>query len=406
LTSGLAFRSTGRDHFLVTADSLEPGLYAELVTNRLAALLRSSTSEDQLVTALLRDADAAERLSRYIGSLVAEAVLSLDEGKRAVGGLEIVLSLLRQLEEHSPAGRIPDDQLAEPVRMLEAIRSVRPDGSYAPLELPLTPLLDTTVLTSARGEPTVQHELIAEIPSALSIDLLIAFVRWSGVRPMLAALRRHVEEGGRIRLLTTIYTNSTEARALDELAAIGAEVRVSYDTTTTRLHAKAWLFHRHRGTTTAYIGSSNLTHSAHVTGLEWNVRVSGLRNPDVVAKMAAVFESYWESGDFLPYDPVVFRETNAGHYWRPIRAAAHRASPEVVPGALARAGPARTASWPSQKSDRGCYRNWQDGDGGGGFRPTAIYSAAIAFALCGAPTGDAGAESRDLSIRAVGCELR
>jgi superfamily II DNA or RNA helicase/HKD family nuclease len=192
--------------------------------------------------------------------------------------------------------------------MLEAIRSVRPDGTYAPVELPLTPLLDTTVLTSARGEPTVQHELIAEIPSSVTIDMLIAFVRWSGVQPLLAALRRHLDEGGRVRLLTTTYTNSTEARALDALTAIGAEVRVSYDTTTTRLHAKAWLFHRHRGTTTAYIGSSNLTHSAHVTGLEWNVRVSGLRNSVVVAKMAAVFESYWESGDFLPYDPVVFRE--------------------------------------------------------------------------------------------------
>ena len=97
---------------------------------------------------------------------MAEAVLALDEDKRAAGGLDIVLSLLRRLEEQSPAGRIPDDQLAEPVRMLEAIRSVRPDGTYAPVELPLTPLLDTTVLTSARGEPTVQHELIAEIPSA------------------------------------------------------------------------------------------------------------------------------------------------------------------------------------------------------------------------------------------------
>ena len=72
--------------------------------------------------------------------IVAEAVLSLDEDKRAAGGLDIVTSLLRRLEEQSPAGRIPDDQLAEPVRMLEAIRPVRPDGTYAPVELPL----DTT----------------------------------------------------------------------------------------------------------------------------------------------------------------------------------------------------------------------------------------------------------------------
>jgi hypothetical protein len=43
-------------------------------------------------------------------------------------------------------------------------------------------------------------ELIAEIPSAVSIDMLIAFVRWSGVQPLLAALPRHVEGAGRIRL--------------------------------------------------------------------------------------------------------------------------------------------------------------------------------------------------------------
>src|SRR5437773_6012609 len=58
----------------------------------------------------------------------------------------------------------------------------------------------------------------------------------------------------------------------------------------------------------AYIGSSNLTHSAMVTGLEWNVRVSGVRNADVVAKMAAVFDSYWASGDFIPFDRDQFRQ--------------------------------------------------------------------------------------------------
>ena len=121
----------------------------------------------------------------------------------------------------------------------------------------------------------------------------MAFIRRSGVARCSmpsAALR----EGKQLRVLTTTYTGSTEGRALDELSELGADVRVSYDMSTTRLHAKAWLFHRAEGFSTAYIGSSNLTHSAQVSGLEWNVRVSGARNPDVIDKVAAVFESYWD----------------------------------------------------------------------------------------------------------------
>ena len=170
------------------------------------------------------------------------------------------------------------------------------------LDVPLTPLLDTTLLTNSRGEPNVGHELRAEIHSADSIDLVMAFVRRSGIYPMLDVLRRHCEAGKRLRLVSTTYTNSTELRALDELTALGADIRISYDTAPTRLHAKAWLFHRRSGYSTAYIGSSNLTHSAMVTGLEWNVRISGVRNPDVVSKMNAVFESYWASGDFVPFN--------------------------------------------------------------------------------------------------------
>ena len=40
----------------------------------------------------------------------------------------------------------------------------------APLGLPLTALLDTTVLTKARCVPAIQHELAAEIPSATGAD--------------------------------------------------------------------------------------------------------------------------------------------------------------------------------------------------------------------------------------------
>src|SRR5690606_21230586 len=103
----------------------------------------------------------------------------------------------------------------------------------------------------------------------------MAFIRRTGLRSRQDALRRHCAAGRPLRVLTTTYTQSTELEALRALAELGAEVRVSYDTTATRLHAKAWLFHRESGHSTAFIGSSNLTHSAQVSGLEWNVRASG-----------------------------------------------------------------------------------------------------------------------------------
>jgi superfamily II DNA or RNA helicase len=134
----------------------------------------------------------------------------------------------------------------------------------------------------------------------------MAFIRRSGLLPLVAALRAHCERGKPLRVLTTTYTGSTEAKALDMLAELGADVRVSYDVSTTRLHAKAWLFHRRTAHTTAYVGSSNLTHSAQVAGLEWNVRVSAARNPDVIDKITAVYESYWAGGDFVPYAPAQF----------------------------------------------------------------------------------------------------
>ena len=92
-------------------------------------------------------------------------------------------------------------------------------------------------------------------------------------------------------------------RALDALVTLGARVKVSYEIARTRLHAKAWLFHRDSGLHTAYIGSSNLTHAAQVDGLEWNVRVSAAENPEVIERFAATFEQYWQEPEFEDYEP-------------------------------------------------------------------------------------------------------
>jgi superfamily II DNA or RNA helicase len=47
-----------------------------------------------------------------------------------------------------------------------------------------------------------------------------------------------------------------------------------------------------------------------MTGLEWNVRVSGARNLGVIEKVSAIFESYWNNRDFIPYDRDDFIQRN------------------------------------------------------------------------------------------------
>ena len=112
-----------------------------------------------------------------------------------------------------------------------------------------------------------------------------------------------VRRGGRLRVITTTYVGATERKALDRLVRLGAQVKVSYETRTTRLHAKAWLFHRMTGFSTAYVGSSNLSRSALLDGLEWNVRLTASEQGHLLSTFAATFDEYWEDPAFEPYDP-------------------------------------------------------------------------------------------------------
>jgi superfamily II DNA or RNA helicase len=286
--------------------TLPRGLYAILLTEMLEARL-AGIDRRQLRDRRepLGDADAADRLALHVARVVELALRGIPEGERAGRGTELARDLIDLLASRAVSDDVRRDIEPErpvaPGMMLTAMQRLMPDGNPEVLRQPLIPVLDTALLTNAPGEPGVGRQILEEIESADRVDILMAFIRRSGIRPLLDTLTRFTQSGRPVRVLTTTYTGSTEAEALDALLAAGAQVRVSYETGGTRLHAKAFLFHRDSGFSTAYIGSSNLTHSAQVTGLEWNVRVSGARNRSVIDKVCATFDSYWDGRDFVDY---------------------------------------------------------------------------------------------------------
>ncbi|MEP4079841.1 DUF3427 domain-containing protein [Haloferula sp.] len=281
---------------------LESGLYESLITEELAASLAKLDENYEAKKGRLSHAEASDRIALHMNRVIQWALASVPDKDRVRKGVALARDMINHIDRVITDGAAEAERPIQSGEVLNAICARLPDGSLEDIELPLIPLLDTTLLTNSPDEPRVGSQLQTEVRSANGIDVVMAFIRRTGIRPMMDALRTHCRDGHPLRVLTTSYTGSTELAALDQLAELGAEIRVSYDTTTSRLHAKAWLFHRESGFSTAYIGSSNLTFSAQQSGLEWNVRASGARNPDVIEKVRAVFDSYWNSVDFRPFD--------------------------------------------------------------------------------------------------------
>jgi superfamily II DNA or RNA helicase/HKD family nuclease len=277
---------------------LPPGHYDAILDRRLREALAALPGD---LTSHLTELDAAEvpaRLAHHVADVVARLLPDVDEARR----VDVVNELLERLG-------VADRRIVPPPRRLTAIAG---GAAWDTTHVPDIPLSQHDLLVNARGEPHLAAELKKELRSADRVDLIVAFVRWYGVRLVIDELEDALRRGARIRLLTTTFTGSTERRALDELEDRGVEVRVSYDTQTTRLHAKSWVFHRDSGFSTAYIGSSNLTRTALLDGREWNVRLSRAASPEVFAKITAAFDAQWESGDYEPYDPDRFdAETRA-----------------------------------------------------------------------------------------------
>lgn len=271
-----------------------PGPRDHLVTRALQRDLENVDTE-LVSTEKLDAAEAPDRLARHAGHELKRALA--DEERSADDQAVAVNELLGEVADE-------DAQVIVPARVLTAIRGRSPLGDVVDLPpAPATPFGQSDLLVNAQGQPNIGSELRAELGTADRVDLICAFVIWSGVRHLREALAEVSDRGGRVRVITTTYMGATEKRAIDELVALGAEVKVAFDARTTKLHAKAWLLDRESGLNTAFVGSSNLSHTALFDGLEWNVRLSSMDAAHVIDRVRMTFESHWASEHFETYDP-------------------------------------------------------------------------------------------------------
>ncbi|MFI1070848.1 DUF3427 domain-containing protein [Streptomyces puniciscabiei] len=278
------------------------GVYEKLITDDVRdELERFQAAGWKAVDAEVSSESAPHVLARYIGEAAGQRLAQVPAEDRVKVANRILEALAATNTPESSDADSVSSIIEGPRQLLTLARQEAP-GVYA--LRPLTPLSETSLITNSPEDLNLGSELRAELATADRIDLLCAFVKWYGIRVLEDSLRAARERGVPIRVITTTYIGATDRHALDRLVRdFGATVKVNYETRSTRLHAKAWLFRRRTGFDTAYVGSSNLSKAALLDGLEWNVRLSSVATPAVLNKFEATFDAYWNDTAFETYDP-------------------------------------------------------------------------------------------------------
>lgn len=286
---------------------LHHGLYEQVINSALNSEL-SKISEARKAVAPIDKAEASKVLAQYLADVVQKGLDNVvDNGGDISAQIALtnqIVDLIQNTTQESDFATLSVDQRAE--LLLALLRENDPRLSVgktaSDLRRPETSIAQSSLFTGAIHEPQMYTELKKEIVSADRIDMLVSFIKWSGLRLLMDELREFTMSGGELRIITTSYMGATDVKAIEELRQLpNTSIKVSYDTRRTRLHAKTYVFYRDTGFTTAYVGSSNLSNAAISSGLEWNVKVTKKDLPETIDKIEATFESYWNANEFEYY---------------------------------------------------------------------------------------------------------
>lgn len=287
---------------------LHPGLYEQVINNQLTSEL-TEIPEARKTVAPIDKAEASKVLAQYLADVVQKGLDNvLDNGGDISAQIELtnqIVDLIQSTTKEADFAALGVDQRAEQLFALlrEADPRLAVGKTAADLSRPESSIAQSSLFTGATHEPQLYSELKKEIASADRIDMLVSFIKWSGLRLLTDELREFTENGGKLRIITTSYMGATDVKAIEELRKLpNTQVKVSYNTKATRLHAKAYIFYRNTGFTTAYVGSSNLSNAALTSGLEWNTKVTKRDLPETIDKITATFEYYWNDREFEYYD--------------------------------------------------------------------------------------------------------
>ncbi|MNV05852.1 hypothetical protein D3C71_962050 [compost metagenome] len=206
---------------------MKQGLYEQLINQITALQLEGLDPTTYRIGKKPMDAEEARKLlSNYLATITRRALKIVreqsDDHEAVLAQVRMCNELIEALRDTLGEEEYNELCLDEQGEVLTYVYS-KLNNMHAIKEekviRPTTPLSQSSLFTGSQSEPNMMHELQLEILTADRIDLLVSFIKWSGIRLLMEQLEQFTARGGKLRIITTTYMEATDYKAVIELSS-------------------------------------------------------------------------------------------------------------------------------------------------------------------------------------------
>ncbi|MEG1642350.1 MAG: hypothetical protein RR272_04475, partial [Synergistaceae bacterium] len=204
---------------------LKNGLYEQIINKLLKNEIDSSEGLKNITARNIDKAEATKIVTSYLSSIIEKGLNTIDTQESTntlIAFANDIVSLIKNKTKNCDFDSMYIEENNNSAQQLLSCYDKRDNistiNNQITIPRPETSLSQSSLFTNAVHEPQLASEFKKEIPSCDSIDILVSFIKWSGLRAIIDELREFTDNGGNLRVITTSYMGATDPKALKELS--------------------------------------------------------------------------------------------------------------------------------------------------------------------------------------------
>lgn len=201
---------------------LPNGLYEQVINKAIEAEL--SKEEKISRTAKIDNAESSKILSSYVAEIIEQSLEVLkDKGYDTNQQIEYVNRIIQSAinDSYIDSNSISiSDKAEQLLAVYDKKDSIIAVDEKSDIPRPVTSIARSSIFTGAKNEPQMYTELKKEIVSCNKIEMIVSFIRWSGLRLIIDELKQFTSNGGELSIITTSYMGATDIKAIEELRCL------------------------------------------------------------------------------------------------------------------------------------------------------------------------------------------